>query len=134
MQREGVKVLYSLPGLKVHAKMCLISRLEKDKIKNYAYLATGNFNEITAKLYCDFGFLTSDERLTKEVEKVFSYLEDSSSISDKENEFKHLLVAQFNMRKVFTSLIENEIKNAKEGKTAYLILKMNSLEDERIIK
>jgi polyphosphate kinase len=130
MQREGVKVLYSLPGLKVHAKMCLISRLEKGVLKNYAYLATGNFNEITAKLYCDYGFFTSDENLTEEVERVFNFLEGKQIDGD----FKHLLVAQFNMRKVFTGLIDNEIKNAKEGKPAYMILKMNSLEDERIIR
>ncbi len=130
MQRAGVKVFYSLPGLKVHAKMCLISRLENNKLKNYAYFATGNFNEITAKQYCDFGFFTSDEKLTSESEKVFNHLEGKKI----DGEFKHILVAQFNMRKVFTGLIDNEIKNAREGKPAYMKLKMNNLEDERIIR
>jgi len=130
MQRAGVKVFYSLPGIKVHAKMCLITRMENNKLKNYGYFATGNFNEITAKLYCDFGLITSDEKLTTEAEKVFDYLEGKKI----DGEFKHLLVAQFNMRKVFTGFIDNEIKNAKEGKTAFMQLKMNNLEDERMIK
>jgi polyphosphate kinase len=95
MQNAGVKVLYSFPGIKVHAKLALISRREKDGIKNYAYLATGNFNEVTSKLYCDYGFMTSDRRITEEVNMVFDYLEGIKP----ENNFNHLLVAQFNMRK-----------------------------------
>jgi polyphosphate kinase len=130
MQKAGVKVLYSFPGIKVHAKMALISRMEKGEKKDYAYLSTGNFNEITAKLYCDYGFMTSDIRLTEEINMVFNYLEGIKP----EKEFEHLLIAQFNMRKAFTALIDNEIKNAKEGKEASMILKMNSLEDERMIK
>ncbi len=130
MQRAGVKVLYSLPGLKVHAKMALISRMEDGKLKDYAYLATGNFNEKTAKLYTDFGFITTDKKLTKEIKMVFDVLEGKI----KDPEFEHLLVAQFNMRKAFTSLIENEIANAKEGKKAAITAKMNSLEDDKIIR
>jgi polyphosphate kinase len=130
MQNAGVKVLYSFPGIKVHAKLALISRREKDGIKNYAYLATGNFNEVTSKLYCDYGFMTSDRRITEEVNMVFDYLEGIKP----ENNFNHLLVAQFNMRKKLNSLIDNEIKNAKSGREAKIILKMNSLEDERMIK
>jgi polyphosphate kinase 1 len=130
MQKAGVKVLYSLPGIKVHAKMALISRMENGAIKDYAYLATGNFNEKTAKLYTDFGFITTDKRLTKEINLVFDFLEGKI----KSPEFEHLLVAQFNMRKVFTHLIEQEISNAKEGKKAAITAKMNSLEDEKIIK
>jgi polyphosphate kinase len=130
MQNAGVKVLYSFPGIKVHAKLALISRREKDGIKNYAYLATGNFNEVTSKLYCDYGFMTSDRRITEEVNMVFDYLEGIKP----ENNFNHLLVAQFNMRKKLNSLIDNEIKNAQAGREAKIILKMNSLEDERMIK
>jgi polyphosphate kinase len=130
MQKAGVKVLYSLPGLKVHAKMALIQRMESGKLKNYAYLSTGNFNEKTAKLYTDYGFFTADEKLTYEVEKVFEYLEGQKS----GYEFKHLLVAQYGMRQAFLEMIENEITNAKKGKKAGITVKMNSLEDERMIK
>lgn len=130
MQKAGVKVLYSLPGIKVHAKMALISRMEQDGKKDYGYLSTGNFNELTAKLYCDYGFMTSDYRITEEMNMLFGYLEDIKP----QKQFEHLLIAQFNMRKTLVSLIDNEIKNVKGGKEASIILKMNSLEDERMIK
>lgn len=130
MQKAGVKVLYSLPGLKVHAKMALISRKENGKIKNYAYLSTGNFNEKTARLYTDYGLLTADENITYEVERVFEYLEGQKT----GYEFKHLLVAQFGMREGFTAMIENEITNAKKGLPAAITIKLNSLEDEKMIK
>jgi polyphosphate kinase len=130
MQKAGVKVLYSMPGLKVHAKMALITREENGKLKNYAYLSTGNFNEKTAKLYTDYGFLTADENLTYETERVFEYLEGQKT----GYEFKHLLVAQFGMRQGFTAMIENEITYAKNGEKAEITAKINSLEDERIIK
>jgi polyphosphate kinase len=129
MQKAGVKVLYSLPGLKVHAKMALITREEDGKLQNYAYLSTGNFNEKTAKIYTDYGFFTTDTLITKEVEMVFKYLEDETN----GYHFDNLLVAQFGMRKNFISFIENEIANAKEGKEARITIKLNSLEDERMI-
>jgi polyphosphate kinase len=129
MQKAGIKVLYSLPGLKVHSKMALITREEDGELKKYAYLSTGNFNEKTARIYTDFGFFTSDLRLTFEVEKVFDYLQEETNGYI----FQHLLVAQFGMRRTFTSLIENEIKLANEGKHAEITIKLNSLEDERII-
>lgn len=130
MQKAGVKVLYSLPGLKVHAKIALITRLEAGKLKKYAYLSTGNFNERTAKLYTDYGLFSVNEELTEEVEKVFEYLEGKNS----GYQFKHLLVAQYGMRQGFQALIENEIENAKKGIPAAITIKLNSLEDERIIK
>jgi len=130
MQKAGVKVLYSLPGLKVHAKLALITRKESGELKKYAYLSTGNFNEHTAKLYTDYGLFTTNNDLTSEVERVFEYLQGEKT----GYEFKHLLVAQFGMRQGFQSLIENEINNAKNGLPAEIIIKLNSLEDERIIK
>jgi len=129
MKSQGINVLYSFPGLKVHSKLALIKRTEKKQEKYYCYLATGNFNEKTAQLYCDTGLFTSDPRLTKEVKMVFNHLRDTS-IKPK---FKHLLVAQFNMRKTFFKLIENEIEFAKKGKKARIIVKMNSLEDKKMI-
>src|SRR4030095_4486334 len=130
MQKAGVKVLYSLPGLKVHGKMALISRMESGKLKNYAYFSTGNFNEKTARLYTDYGLFTTNAELTYEAERVFEYLEGQKT----GYEFKHLLVAQFGMRQAFYGMIENEIENAKKGVPAAITLKLNSLEDERIIK
>ncbi len=130
MQKAGVKVLYSLPGLKVHAKIALITRKEGSELKNYAYLSTGNFNEKTARLYTDYGFFTSNPDLTFEVERVFEYLEGK----DPGYTFKHLLVAQYGMRQGFITMIENEIANANKGLYAAITCKLNSLEDERIIK
>lgn len=129
MQKAGIHVLYSFPGIKVHAKIALIQKEVNGSIKNYCYLGTGNFNEKTAKIYSDFGLFTTDSRITEEVEKVFFYLE-GRIVDDK---FKHLLVAQFNMRNKFDSLINSEIKFAKKGIPAKIILKLNSLEDRRMI-
>lgn len=130
MEQSGIKVLYSIPGLKVHAKLCIITRKENYKFKYYGYFGTGNFNEKTARLYTDFGFFTSDERLTSEANKVFDYLEGKT----KETEFNHLLVARFNMRKAFYQMIDSEIENALTGKKACITAKMNSLEDEKMIR
>ena len=130
MQKAGVKVLYSLPGLKVHSKIALITRMEAGVPKNYAYLSTGNFNEKTARLYTDYGMFTVNPDITHEVEMVFGYLEGKKSGYD----FKHLLVAHYGMRQGFQSLIENEISNAKNGLPAAITIKLNSLEDERMIK
>ncbi|MEO1436376.1 MAG: polyphosphate kinase 1, partial [Bacteroidota bacterium] len=130
LEKAGVNVLYSFPGLKVHAKLALVSRFEDGMLQNYTYLSTGNFHEGTAKIYSDFGMLTCDTRLTSEVARVFNYLETQNTPS---SDFKHLLVGQFNLRPDLTSLIEYEIKEAKAGRKAYIILKTNSLEDRTII-
>jgi polyphosphate kinase len=129
MQKAGVKVLYSLPGLKVHSKMGLIYRRENGEIKKYAYLATGNFNEVTAKIYSDYGMFTANKDIADEVEKVFDFLEGKAA----EPVFEHLLVANLNMRKGFMNLIENEIENAKAGRRAAITVKLNNLEDAKVI-
>jgi len=130
MQKAGVKVLYSLPGLKVHAKIALITREENNEIKNYAYLSTGNFNERTARLYTDYGFLTANPELTNEVAMVFEALEGKEIVHG----FEHLLVAHYGMRQGFQALIDNEIAFAQNGLPAAITIKLNSLEDERMIK
>lgn len=129
MKAQGIHVLYSFPGLKVHSKLALVKRTVGKEIKYYCYMATGNFNEKTAQLYSDTGLFTSNPKLTKEVKMVFNYLRDNYY----KPKFNNLLVAQFNMRKVFSRLIQNEIEFAKRGKKARIILKMNSLEDKKII-
>lgn len=129
LQKNGVKVHYSFPGLKVHAKVCLITRIENDVKTYYAYLATGNFNEKTSRIYSDFGLFTKDQRLVKEARKVFNIL---TKKKNKEH-FSNLLVAPFNLRSSLNELIQNEINNANSGKKSYIILKVNSLEDRKMI-
>lgn len=130
LEEEQARIIDGVPGLKVHAKLCLITRLEDGEKVNYAVIATGNFNEVTAKIYCDHALLTADPRLTSEVSKVFKFLENNY----KTFKYKHLLVSPLFMRKRILKLIETEIKNAKAGKDAYILAKMNSLVDQEIIK
>ncbi|TDJ03400.1 MAG: polyphosphate kinase 1 [Caldithrix sp.] len=130
LEAEGVKVIYGMAGVKVHAKMILISRKEKKTTVLYANLATGNFNEATALVYSDHGLFTADPRITNEVQKVFEGLEAHY----KRASFRHLLVSPSNMRQKLIKLIDNEISNARNGKQAYMIIKLNNLVDEEIIK
>ena len=129
LQEEGAKVIYGVPGLKVHTKMFLITREENGHQRHYAHLGTGNFNEDTARVYCDHRLLTFDKRITQDVAEIFNFYTDNY----KTGYYKHLLVAPFFMRKRLLTLIEKEIKHAKDGKEAWMFLKMNSLVDEEII-
>jgi polyphosphate kinase len=126
LEKAGIKVRYSFPGLKVHSKICLIER----ESKNLAYLSSGNFNEKTAKVYTDFGYFTSKKNITTELKRLFLYLAGKKSST----KFKTLLVAPFNMRSTFEELINVEIENAKMHKEACIILKLNSLQDTKMIK
>ena len=130
LQNGGVKVLYSFPGLKVHSKLCVVERVEKGKTNFYTYLGTGNFNEKTARIYCDHALFTKDKQIAKDANNVFKFLLNK----DEEQSFDKLLVAPFNMRSTFVSLIDNEIKNSKGGKKAEIIIKLNSIEDRKMIK
>jgi len=131
LQKAGVTVHYSLPGVKVHAKLALVRRIEKEGPQMYAYLATGNFHEETAKVYTDMGLFTTDQRLSSEVLRIFAFLEDGQKPTE---DFRHLLVGQFNLRPALESLIESETSAAKAGKKAFIILKMNSLQDRDMIE
>jgi len=130
LQEEGAKVIYGVPGLKVHTKMFLITRKEGNKLIDYAHVGTGNFNRDTAGIYTDHSLLTSDKRITEEVAKVFSFYSDNL----KTGSFKHLLVSPFFMRKQIVQLINKEIQNAKKNKPASIILKLNNLVDPAMIK
>ena len=130
LEKAGVSVHYSFPGVKVHSKLALVRRLEGSRSRMYAYLSTGNFHEDTAKVYSDFGFFTAKEALISEVARVFSFLE---TVKVPQQEFKHLLVGQFNLRTALERLIDFEIREAKKGKEARIILKMNSLQDRPMI-
>lgn len=129
LEEEGVTVLYGIDGYKVHSKICLVSRLEKGKIAQYACFSTGNFNEKTATLYADHTLLTADKRLTGDLVEIFKAL--NKSILPKG--IKNLIVSPIDSRPAIYKLIDNEIKNAKAGKEAYMILKMNSLADEQMV-
>jgi polyphosphate kinase len=127
---EGVKVIYGVPGLKVHAKLCLITRMKNDVTQRFAAIGTGNFNEDTAKLYTDHLLLTADKKITYEVFKAFSFF----NVNYRKDNFYHLVLSPFFLRNKMTQLIDNEIKNAKAGKKAYIWLKLNNVTDSEIIE
>lgn len=125
LEKAGVHVVYGLLGLKTHAKMALVVRKEAEGVKRYVHLCTGNYNTETAKVYTDIGLFTCDEDICNDVAEIFNYLTGYSE----QRVFKKLIVAPINMRERFLELVEREISNAKEGRTAYIILKLNSLVD-----
>ena len=130
LTEEGARVIYGVPRLKVHSKLFLITMRKKGKEIKLAHIGTGNFNESSAKIYTDFSLLTSDYRITDEVEQVFTFFNDNFRIGT----FKYLMVSPFNMRKSIVGLINREISNANEGKPASIIIKVNNLVDFDIVK
>jgi polyphosphate kinase len=130
MQEEGVKVIQSIPGYKVHAKLLLIRRREGIRNVYYAGIGTGNFNETTAKVYTDVTIFTADKDIVADVNSVFHLFESIYNAP----KFSKLIVAPFHMRLQFLKLINNEIRNAKAGLNAWVILKINNLTDIRIVK
>ncbi len=129
LEDEGIDVNYGMLDYKVHSKICLVSRMEKGKKVYYANLATGNFNEKTASLYCDHSVFTANPAITKELVKLFDGLQKKVFYRG----FENLVVSPLESRQKIYGLIDAEIKIAKAGKNAYIILKMNSLTDEDII-
>ena len=130
LEEEGVHVNYGLTDYKVHSKICLVTRIEKGRPVYYANLATGNFNEKTAKLYCDHSIFTSKKEITHDLIKLFAALNKRTVATG----FKHLIVSPLESRTKFYTLIDREIKIARAGKPAYLIFKVNSLADEGIVE
>ncbi len=130
LQEAGARVHFGKPGQKVHTKVCMITREEDGKQVSYAHLSTGNYNGVTSRIYCDHGLLTKNTKYTNDLEKLM----DTLFQSPRKSKFEYILVAPDNMYKSFEQLIEAEIKNARAGKPAYIIAKMNSLLDEAIIK
>ncbi|MDM5066705.1 polyphosphate kinase 1 [Aeromonas salmonicida] len=125
----GVKVVFGVPSLKIHSKLCLITRHENGEAVRYAHIGTGNFNEKTAKIYTDFSLLTRHPDITAEVEGVFEYIE----YPYKRYKFNHLLVSPINSRRQLYRLIDNELTNAKAGLPSGIILKINNLVDKDLI-
>ena len=129
MERAGVHVVYGIVNLKTHAKLALVVRREKDAVRAYTHIGTGNFHSVTARIYTDFCLLTADPKITNEVVEVFHYLTGRSLKSD----YQTLLVAPINMKKQFLSLIDQELQFALNQKPARIIAKFNNLEDIEII-
>ncbi|MNQ16582.1 Polyphosphate kinase [compost metagenome] len=125
----GVKVVFGVPSLKIHSKLCLITRHENGEAVRYAHIGTGNFNEKTAKIYTDFSLLTRHPDITAEVEGVFEYIE----YPYKRYKFNHLLVSPINSRRQLYRLIDNELANAKAGQPCGITLKINNLVDRDLI-
>ncbi len=129
MEEAGVKVIYSIPRLKVHAKMMLIRSDQTHRNLSCAYMSTGNFNEKTARQYTDHALLTSDHEMVDEVSQIFNFLEDQQQ----RPHLHKLLVAQVNLFEEVEKLIDEQIDLAKSGQSAYIILKMNGLQNRALI-
>lgn len=127
LQDEGIKVIQTIPGYKVHAKLILIRRREFGENKLYANLSTGNYNEVTAKVFSDFSLLTSDPRITEDVYNIFELLESKFILPS----FRNLKVAPFHIREFFMEMLDKEIENQKKGTEAWAIIKLNSLVDKK---
>ncbi len=129
LQAEGIKLIFGVPGLKVHSKICVIEREEGDEIKRYGFVNTGNFNESTARIYTDYTLFTAHVPILKELNKVFDFFETTYKI----NKYKHLIVSPHYTKSTFTKLIDNEIANAIVGKEAYIKIKMNSFTSYKMV-
>lgn len=130
MEKAGVKIIYSIPQIKVHSKIALVIKKSKDGIKGYGYIGTGNFNENTARFYTDHALFTARHDVIKDLKHLFSILEkrkrpEKNAIS----EFKELLVSQYNMVPVFEEEIMKQVKRKKKGLDALIRIKLNNLED-----
>ncbi|WP_337009698.1 polyphosphate kinase 1 [Pantoea sp. AS142] len=129
LTEAGVHVIFSAPGLKIHAKLFLISRREGEEIVRYAHIGTGNFNEKTARLYTDYSLLTADARITNEVRRVFNFIENPY----RPVTFDHLMVSPQNSRRMLYELIDTEIANAQQNKPCGITLKINNLVDKGLV-
>lgn len=129
MQKEGINLIFGVKGLKVHSKVCIIERKENEKVKFYGLISTGNFNEVTANFYTDVTLFTYNQKILKDVNKVFDFFDVNYRI----HRYKHLIVSPHYSRSRFIKLIDREILNVNLGKNASISLKMNSLTDFKMI-
>jgi polyphosphate kinase len=127
LQDEGIKVIQTIPGYKVHAKLILIRRRENGGNQLYANISTGNYNETTAKVFSDFSLLTCDPRICDDVYNIFELLESKFILPT----FRNLIVSPFSVREFFIEMLDKEIQNVQKGKEAWVIIKLNSLVDRR---
>ena len=123
LEAAGVQLIFGIPGLKVHSKICVIEREHQNKNRRYGFISTGNFNESTAKAYTDYTLFTSNQKILKEVNKVFNFLE----VSYKIKKYKHLIVSPHYTTNIISKLIDNEIQNHKNGLSSGISLKLNNV-------
>jgi polyphosphate kinase len=130
LERAGIHVVYGLLGLKTHAKICLVIRRERDGIARYVHMATGNYNGVTARIYTDIGYFTSDPEIGAEASRLFNALTGYS----RDNDYDKLLVAPGMMREQILERIDREIERHREHGDGYLAFKLNQLVDKACIK
>ncbi|MEY4926570.1 MAG: polyphosphate kinase 1, partial [Bacteroidota bacterium] len=130
LKEAGAKVLFSQPGVKVHAKIAIVTRKEGNTSRDYCYLSTGNFNEKTARIYVDLGLLTADTAFAKDIQQLFNSLNNRKSTFN----YRKLLVGQANLQSTLHKFIDAEIARAERGEDAYILLKVNSIEDQSFIQ
>ncbi len=133
LEQEGVEVITGVPNMKVHAKLCVITKKKGRKTLRYGFVSTGNLNESTAKIYGDHCLLTANKKVMDDIERVFQYIANPAAGLQPIRQCKTLLVCPTGMRKDIQSLINNEISNAANGNPAEIILKANALSDEILI-
>ena len=129
-KKEGVRLIFGIPNLKVHSKICVIQKKVSNKLKRYGFISTGNFNESTAKLYTDFTLFTSNQQILKEVLRVFTFLE----MNYKYPNHKLILISPYSTSTGIINRINREIENAKNGKNALIRVKINNLTNIKIVE
>lgn len=129
LEAEGVHVVYGIRGMKTHSKVMLVVRSEQDEIRRYVHIATGNYNPTTSRLYTDLGLLTSDPEIGADASELFNFLTGYAYQDD----FRRLLIAPVNLRDRMIEMIDREAENKRAGKNARIIVKINSLTDDKII-
>jgi len=130
MQAAGVELVFGIPGLKVHSKICVIEKKTQGKKKRYGFISTGNFNEVTAKIYTDYTLFTSDQKILKEVNKVFNFLQ----VHYKLKKYKHLIVSPHYTNNALVKMINKEIENHKAGLPSGIRLKLNAITNFSMIE
>ncbi|MBI2828035.1 MAG: polyphosphate kinase 1 [Acidobacteria bacterium] len=130
LESHGIHVVYGFPDIKTHAKLCLVVRQEPDGIQMYVHTGTGNYNPETAKVYTDFGLFTADRDIVADVSEIFNYLTGYSN----QKEFRSLLVAPVQLRTRLSELIARETEHARAGREARIIIKVNSITDDQMIR
>ena len=130
LEAAGVQLIFGIPGLKVHSKICIIERQHDKKNRRYGFISTGNFNESTAKIYTDYTLFTTNQKILKEVNKVFNFLE----VSYKIKKYKHLIVSPHYTASVISKMIDNEIENHQKGLPSGISLKLNNITNYPLVE
>ncbi|ETJ49903.1 polyphosphate kinase 1 [Pseudoalteromonas agarivorans] len=129
LSSAGIKVIFGIPALKVHSKLCVVHRKEKGQIVKYAHIGTGNFHEKTAKIYTDFSLFTRHTGICEESDSVFRFIESSY----KPFKFDYLMLSPINARETLLNLINNEIDHVKNNKLGKITVKINNLVDKELV-